>query len=404
MAKEKLLKNYKGNILPGPLNDIVVLGFCYYLSGPIALQNLVSQGALVIKIEGKPIGDPSRYVFSKGYFNSLSHNQLSITIDYSSSSDKQLLASLLEIADVIVDNRSVKAKKNDSILQNYLNSTDKTNQMIYCSINGYPNEEVHNNPGLDASVQAETGLAYSNCASPEKPLKVGIPILDLVTGLLAAKYIIANLYLLLRFPSLPESAKKIIYISVSLGGVSMWLQTGQVIRALEGKEEFLRTGNQDQFAAPFSYYTTKNGLISVATVNEEQFKKFCLNVLNNEEFHKKYPTVQIRLEKQDQFEHDLNQKLKAETKEYWHKLCQQFNLPASPVLTVSESIKQDFCKEVLNYSSNGKTIVTQGVRNSFFNKAITPAPAPTLDQDHENLARLFADNHFRNKPNLKALL
>jgi CoA:oxalate CoA-transferase len=403
MAKEKLLATYKDAVLPGPLNSKIVLGFCYYLAGPIALQSLVNQGALVIKIERKPIGDPSRYVFSKGLFNSLSYNQLSIAFDYSSSEDRQLLKSLLEIADVIIDNRSVRAKGKDSILQDHLNNTYKPNQQVYCSINGYPNEQVYNNPALDASIQAETGLAFTNCASPDTPLKVGIPILDQVTGLLAAYHIIASLYLLHRFPTLPDSAKKIIYISVSMAGAAMWLQTGQVIRALEGKDEFFRSGNQDQFAVPFSYYTTKNGLISVATVNEDQFKKFCLNVLKDEAFHKKYPTIQIRLEKQQEFEQDLNQKLKTEPREYWNHLCRQQNLPASPVLTVSEAIEQDFFKEVLNQSTNGRPIITHGARNPFFKK-VPLIPGPSLDRDHEKLSKLFLEDPHQPMRYMKASL
>lgn len=394
MAKEKLLANYKDNILPGPLNGIVVLGFCYYLSGPFALQNLVSQGALVIKVERKPIGDPSRKVFSPGFFNSLSHNQLSIALDHHSTDDQQLLTSLLEIADVIVDNRSVQAKRNDSLLQNHLSNIDKLNLQVYCSINGYPNEDVYNKPGLDASVQAETGFAYTNCASPTTPLKVGSPILDQVTGLLASNYIMANLYFMSRLPSSSKSSKKVIYISVSLAGVSMWLQAGQVIRALEGNGEFLRTGNQDQFAAPFSYYTTQNGLISVATVNEEQFRKFCLNVLNDQAFHNKYPTTQIRLEKQEQFECDLNAKLMSQTREYWCSQCEKYAIPASPVLTISEAIKQDFFKELLNYSTDGRAIITHGARNSFFNKA-RPISAPSLGRDHNSLSSLQLSNQFR---------
>jgi len=204
-------------------------------------------------------------------------------------------------------------------------------------------------------------------------------------------------------PTLPDSEKKVIHVSVSLAGTAMWLQTGQVTRALEGKEEFLRTGNQDQFAVPFSYYTTKNGLISIATVNEDQFKKFCLHVLKDEDFHKKYPTIQIRLEKQHEFEQDLNQKLKTETKEYWCHLCRQHNLPAAPVLTVSESIKQGFFKEALNYSTNGRTVITHGGRNSFFKK-VPATPAPKLDRDHENLSDLFTQDAHSYTQNLKAAL
>ncbi|MBA2656824.1 MAG: CoA transferase [Tatlockia sp.] len=391
LTKAELLKEYKQNILPGPLNGLVVLGFCYYVAGPIALQSLVSQGALVIKVEKTPLGDPSRNVFSHSYFNSLTFNQLSVAIDYDDEKDKQLLASLISIADAIVDNRSVRAKKNDKILNNHFFNANKQRPQIYCSINGYPNEEVNNSPALDASIQAATGLAYTNCESIEKPLKIGVPVLDQVTGLLASNYVISNLYFLSRFPTLPESAKKMIYISVSMAGVSMWLQAGQVIRALEKGEEIFRTGNQDQFAVPFSYYTAKNGLMSVATVNEEQFKRFCLFVLEDCDFHTNYSTVQIRLEKQAQFEKDLNARLITRDREYWCGLCKKLDIPASPVLTVSQAIEQDFFKEIIHSTVDGKNIVTQGVSHSFFEKS-NPNSAPSLGQHHNNFIQPQVDN------------
>lgn len=388
LTKKELLTKYQSNILPGPLNGTVVVGLCYYVAGPMALQNLVTQGALVIKIEGKPIGDPSRYVFSKNMFNSLSHNQLSIVLDYKNSFDCDLLVKLFQLADVIVDNRSIRAKKNDAILQKHLQDPNKLQAQIYCSINGFPNPEINDAPALDASVQAATGLAYTNCASPDKPLKVGVPILDQAVGLLAANYVISNLYLLLKMPSLPEETKKLIYLSVSMAGASMWLQTGQIINVLEG-EEFLRSGNKDRFAVPFSFYTTQNGLISIATVNDDQFKRFCINVLQDEEFHKKYLTIGIRLRDQNQFEDDLNEKLKNNPREYWYELCRKYDIPVSPVLTVSEAIQQRFAKGLIHSSTNGRPIITHGVENSFFKTPKMPAPAPSLDQDHATLSELL---------------
>lgn len=392
-TKEQLLAQYHSNVLPGPLNGVVIVGFCYYVAGPMALQNLVTQGALVIKVERGPLGDPSRYVFSESVFNSLSYGQLSVALDYTNTKDQQLLANLLQLADAIVDNRSIKAKKNDSILQHQLQDPNKLHPQIYCSINGFPDAEVYNEPALDASIQAATGLAHTNCSSPGNPLKVGVALLDQVAGLLAAHYVISNLFFLLKTPTLPDEVKKLIYISVSMAGVSIWLQTGQVINAIEG-EEFFRSGNQDRFAVPFSFYTTQNGPISIATVNEDQFKRFCTQVLNDEAFHQHYPTIQIRLEKQEQFERDLNERLKFKTREYWHAQCKKYDIPASPVLTVSEAVQQDFAKKLFSSSTNGKKIITHGVEHSFFKTDKKPFPAPIVDQDRESLSSLSAGNNM----------
>lgn len=396
IMKKELLDQYQSKLYPGPLKGTLVIGFCYYVAGPIALQSLVRQGALVIKIEAKPIGDPSRRVFSPSIFTSLTHGQLSIALDLQQSEDRQLLQTLLDITDVIVDNRSVEAQERDQLLQNYLKKSNKSTDKIYCTIDGFPNAKVYRMPGLDASIQAITGFAYSNCNSPSQPLKVGVPILDIVTGLLAAQHIISHLLFLSR-NELPAAMKNVARIAVSLAGTSMWLQSNQLINALEGKEYF-RIGNQDKFAAPFSYYTTSNGLISIATVNETQFKSFCFNVLEDKAFHEKYPTVEKRIECQSDFERELNELLVTKDREYWLDKCKTHRVPAEPVLTVSEAAQQSFVKELISYSTDQKPIITTGVFQSLFPLPKSNlAPAPALDQDHQSLAHVLKEGGIRAK-------
>lgn len=387
--RERLLAYYKDQTQPGPLKGVIAIGFCYYVAGPIVLQTLVRQGALVIKIEGKPAGDPSRKVFSPSIFNSLTHGQLSVALDYKKEEDRHLLQELLNIADVIVDNRSVDARERDEVLQNYLASPNKQNDKIYCALGAFPNEKINKMPGLDASVQAITGFAYSNAPSFSEPLKVGVPILDITTGLLAANYIASNLFFLAKH-KLPAETKNILSFSVSLAGTSFLLQANQIINALE-RNEYFRKGNQDKFAAPFSYYTTKNGLISIATVNENQFKIFCLEVLKNKDFYEKYPLVEKRIERQDEFEKDLNRLLKEKNKEDWLLECQAHRVPAAPVLTVSEATQQRFFNESLRFSANEKPIITDAISHSLFSPPkLGNAPAPEVDQDHEVLSSILS--------------
>ena len=381
--RKTLLKHYRSTALPGPLNGKIVLGFCYYVAGPIALQSLVQQGALVIKIERKPLGDPSRKVFSSDIFNTLSHGQLSVAIDYADSNDQELINELFEIADVIVDNRSIRAKENDQFLSSFLEKDNKTGPVIYCSINGFPNAEINRMPGLDASAQACTGLAYTNCFTLDNPLKVGVPLLDITTGLLAANYILANLVLVSQ-KLLPESTKQVIQIAVSLAGTSVWLQANQFLDAMSGNE-YLRVGNRDRYAAPFSYYTAKDGLISIATVNEDQFHKFCIHVLENPGFHARYPTILKRIQDQDAFERDLNTLLSTEKKEYWLERCKEQDIPAAPVLTVSQSLEQNFVKNLIATTRDGGPIVTHGAEHSFFKRLEKPRSAPALGQDTEEV-------------------
>ncbi len=381
--RKTLLTRYQSTCLPGPLNGKIVLGFCYYVAGPIALQNLVQQGALVIKIERKPLGDPSRKFFSSDIFNTLSHGQLSVAIDYADRKDQTLMNALFEIADVIVDNRSIRAKENDRLLSRFLEKDNKISPTIYCSINGFPNASVNRMPGLDASAQACTGLAYTNCATPNNPLKVGVPLLDITTGLLATHYILANLFWLSQ-RSLPASTKQVIRIAFSLAGTSVWLQANQFLDVMAG-DEYLRVGNRDRYAAPFSYYTAKDGLISIATVNENQFHKFCIHILKNPGFHARYPTILTRIRDQAAFERDLNALLITQKKAYWLEKCKKHAIPAAPVLKVSQALEQKFVRKLITTTRDGGPIVTHGAEHSFFKELKKPRRAPTLGQDTETV-------------------
>lgn len=388
LNKKNLLDQYEPYLLPGPLNGKIVVGICYYVSGPVTLQSLASMGALVIKTEQKGRGDPGRKHFGEIIFNQLTYNQLSVAIDTQDALDQQFLHELFAIADVIVDNRSVMAKENDGVLNRYLESDSKMAPLIYCSIDGFPNTKTNRMPGLDASAQACTGLAYTNCFTPNDPLKVGIPILDITTGLLAANNVLANLYFLTQ-AKLPPETKQVIRIAVSLAGTSVWLQANQFLQALQGKEH-LRTGNQDQYAAPFSYYMASDGLISIATVNEDQFKKFCEKVLENSDFHARYPTIQKRVENQNSFEPELNAILRAQSSECWIKKCENHGIPAAYVLTVSQALEQDFIKGLITSTEDGKPIITHGAEHSLFkNKLAKPAPK-TIGQDTEKVRSVLS--------------
>jgi crotonobetainyl-CoA:carnitine CoA-transferase CaiB-like acyl-CoA transferase len=267
--------------------------------------------------------------------------------------------------------------------------------VIYCTISGFPNSSKYRFAGLDASAQAITGMAYTNCASKQQPMKVGFPVLDQVTGILAANQILANL-LYLRRGDESTNELNIIHISVSLIGTAIWLQVGQVIKALGG-EEYFRTGNEDQFAAPFSYYTASDGLISIATVNEAQFSKFCSHVLGDPDFQKKFTTIRYRIDNQAQFESELNEKLKMKSRLYWSEKCAKHGIPSAPVLTVSESIENDFVKnELISTKKGGAVIVSAGITNSIF-RQMEYSSAPMLGQDKDKIKSAVIDQTPRSR-------
>ncbi|MCP4476032.1 MAG: CoA transferase [Gammaproteobacteria bacterium] len=395
--KSTLLKHYGAKLIPGPLNGVIVVGYSYYVAGPIAMQQLVNLGALVIKIEGKPLGDPTRQFLSEEMFNALNYGQLSVAIDYKNPQDCQFMAQLLNQANIIMDNRSPSARQRDSTLKNHFKQSGK--RQIYCTISGFPQPDKYPFPAVDASVQAATGFPYTNCHGEDTPLKVGAPILDYTSGLFAASYILAYRPFLDKtlYPNIKYNT---MHIRASLAGASIWFQTGQIINALKGME-FFRSGNEDRFAAPFSYYTTKDGMISIATVSNKQFKRLCLDILKDEKFREEYPTIKIRTSnKQMEFEKAFNDITKTQKTEYWIKKCAECHISSSPVLKVKQAITKGYVQPLLKQTTDGKSIISSGVNVliadkplSFFNtksnQSTKPFPAHKLNEDRSTIEHLL---------------
>ena len=226
----------------GPLSGILVAEIGQHVSGPMLGERLARKGALVIKIEQPQSGDPARVYLSNEIFNSLNASKLSVMIG---KEQQMLYLNILEMADVIIDNRSPDAKDNDKSLAIFLKS-DKSHPVIFCSLIGYEGEDNKHLLALDVSVQAATGMAFINGAEPNQPLKVGFVILDEATAMEASDLIIAHLFALSRGKKCPIDDKNVIRLQVSMAGVAAYLLTGQYLNYYTQEKEPTRIGNRDK--------------------------------------------------------------------------------------------------------------------------------------------------------------
>src|SRR3989338_6629822 len=165
----------------GPFNKTLVVEIGGNVSGPIASSELARKGSLVIKLEQKGMGDPARsYLPSKdkpnAIFTSLNAAKASIAL---SPEEKEEYRSLLQLADVIIDNRSPDAKNRDEVLQHFLKDPAKPHPVIFCSIVGYDSKIFHYRSAWDTAVQAWSGMSSVNASTPNSPLKVGFTLIDI---------------------------------------------------------------------------------------------------------------------------------------------------------------------------------------------------------------------------------
>ncbi len=398
-SKKKLIRmslnQQLAEIVPnGPLHGITVIEIGQHVSGPMVGERLARKGALVIKIE--PLtGDPARSYLSKEIFTSLNAAKLSIAL---SKEDTELYNNIFQLADVIIDNRTPESKDNDVVLRHFLQSDNKCKPVIFCSIIGYEGEDNKHLLALDVSVQAFSGLAAVNGVTANAPLKVGFVVLDETTAIEASDQITTYLFALARGQKIPEQDKQVITITVSMIRIAAYLLTGQYLNCLTQNKEPTREGNRDNWLVPFSLYPTKNGMICLAIVNEEQFKRLCLNVLECNEMLMYYPSNKVRLDNVAAFEQALIKILRTQDNNYWLTKCAQYKVPASQVNTVTEALQQPFAQYVITRTTDGTRILADSATSTLYpEKPLYRAPE---HNEHRTIVQaLIETNNEKVYPN-----
>lgn len=377
----------------GPLNNYLVIEIGGHVSGPFAAEDLARQGALVIKLESMESGgDPSRKNLSREIFSNLNACKASIALDkvnmtFGNASGGQLYAKLLAHANIIIDNRSLAAKKRDTGLEFFLQNK-VVHPLIYCSIIGYDAETLQH--ALDISVQAATGMAMTNAPASQQPLKVGFPVLDITTGIKAASAIKDAIIALKEGYKIPPEHRNIIRIEVSMARVSATLQGGQYLKvATEGKETF-RVGNRDLFTSPNSVYPTKDGSILLGTVTDQQFAKLCTHVLEppRPEWINRYPTNKERLEHVEELEKELTAIFKTQPSQFWLDRCKKQNIICSLINSITQALSQPYAKTFFSQTTDRTLIVADAAASSLFKQAPL-SRAPKFNEHADQILALL---------------
>mgnify|MGYP002636336198 CR=1 FL=1 len=191
--------------MSGALEGIKVLDLSRILAGPWASQLLADLGAQVIKVEHPKKGDDTRYwgpPFIKtataeqppqaAYFHCANRNKQSIAIDISTVEGQQVIKDLVAKADVLIENYKVGGLAKYGL--DYLALQLINPKLVYCSITGYGQTgPFAHKPGYDAMIQGEGGLMSLTGETDGSPMKVGVALVDVMTGLYASNAILAAL-------------------------------------------------------------------------------------------------------------------------------------------------------------------------------------------------------------------
>ena len=185
--------------MPGALEGLKVVDLSRVLGGPYCAQMLADHGAEVIKVE-PPQGDETRLwgpPFDQegisAYFAGINRNKRTVALDLSKQEGREVLLKLLETADVLIENFKTGTMEKWGI--GYETLSQKFPRLVHARVSGFGADgPLGGFPGYDAMVQASAGLVSVNGAPEAGPVRIGVPVVDLSTGMNACMGILMALY------------------------------------------------------------------------------------------------------------------------------------------------------------------------------------------------------------------
>jgi succinate--hydroxymethylglutarate CoA-transferase len=264
-----------------PLQNIRVLDLSRILAGPYATMMLEDMGADVIKVERPKVGDDTRHwgpPFTPGressYFISANRNKRSIVIDLKKPEGISLIKDLASVSDVIIDNFAPgDAKKLGLDRDDFVKEFPR---LIWCSITGYGADgPLAHRLGYAVLVEAFAGLMH--CTGPKngEPVKVGVALTDIITGLHASSAILAAIHSRNSQSKEHTALGKGIIIDCSLLESQLSAMSNIASNYLIAQQDGQRWGTEHASIVPYGALRTKDGSIVIGAANDGLFRVFC---------------------------------------------------------------------------------------------------------------------------------
>lgn len=323
-----------------PLADVTVLDLSRVLSGPFATQQLVDMGATIIKVEAPGRGDDTRMFgppFLSGesaYFMSINRAKRSVAIDLKRAEGKALVRDLAAGADVVIENFRPGTAQRLGI--GLADMRAKTPSLVTCSISGYGaggDPAFGGRGGYDAMVQGASGFMALTGEPGGAPMKVGVAIADMVSGLFAAQGILAAL--LARSNGAGGR-----HVEVSMQDAMCALLTYQAGIYFATGSPPPRMGNAHPTICPYQSVQTADGPFVLAVGNDAQFCRLAA-LLGHPKLgdDPRFSTNAARVKHHDALFAIIGPELKKRTQAELDAALTAHNVPGGPVLDVAQALE-----------------------------------------------------------------
>jgi crotonobetainyl-CoA:carnitine CoA-transferase CaiB-like acyl-CoA transferase len=318
----------------GPLTGVLVADFSRVLAGPLCTMTLADLGATVVKVERPGTGDDTRSwgppwsAASTTYFDSVNRSKLGVALDLTDAADRALGQELARRADVVVENFRTGSLARLGL--GYEQVAAVNPGVVYCSITGFGSGAGAELPGYDFVVQAVGGLMHITGGAEGDPTKVGVALVDVLTGKDAVIGVLA---------ALADRARTGRGCRVEVDLLSSLL--GSLVNQAQG---FLETGrppgpmgNRHPSIAPYETLRCRDGLLAVACGNDGQFARL-VAVLDAAELARdeRFATNADRVAHRAQLVAALEERLAHGDGADWQSRLTAAGVPAGKVGTVAD--------------------------------------------------------------------
>ncbi len=336
----------------GPLGHVRVLELSRVLAGPWAAQTLADLGASVVKVEKPGAGDDTRtyappYAATRdgspssesAYFLSTNRGKRSVTIDFVRPEGQKLVQALAAKSDVLIENFKVGGLAKYGL--DYPSLAPLNPGLVYCSITGFGQTGPYRHkPGYDFMIQGIGGLMSITGEPAQRPgggpmsgggpMKVGVAVADVFTGLYAAIAILGAL-------AHRDRTGAGQHIDLALLDTQVAVLANQAMNYLVTGVAPQRLGNAHPNIVPYQVFATSDGHIIVAVGNENQFARMCevigrLDLASDERF----ATNASRVNHRDELIATLQEIFVTRTMREWLDALERVGAPCGPINTIAD--------------------------------------------------------------------
>ena len=319
----------------GPLDGIRVLDLSRVLAGPYCTMVLGDLGADVIKVEQPGKGEDTRAwgpPWAGGeaaYYLSVNRNKRSITLDIKSEQGKQIIRDLARESDIVVEN--FKRGTFERLGIGYDDLRKDNPGLIWANVSGYgPTGPLADKPGYDFIAQGEAGIMAITGEPDGEPMKVGVAIVDITTGLFTAVGVLAALQ-----ARQTTGAGQRVDASLFTSAVAWLANVGE--NHLVSGNPAKRYGNAHANIVPYQTFRARDQHMTLGVGNDRQFQALCA-ILGRPELggDERYATNSARVANRDELVSILQERLLTKDADDWIAACDAANIPSGKINTIEQ--------------------------------------------------------------------